>query len=138
MNYRILGRTGLRVSEIGMGCEGFLEKTDEQVLEFVNLMEQAGVNCIDLYSPDPNMRSALGRALEGRRDKFVLQAHLCTIWTDGQYKRTRSLSEVKAGFEDQLARLRTDHVEIGMIHYGIRRTSGSGSKRAKLCAMRRN
>lgn len=117
MNYRILGRTGLRVSEIGMGCEGFLEKTDGQVLEFVNLMEQEGVNCIDLYSPNPNMRSALGRALEGRRDKFVLQAHLCTVWTDGQYKRTRSLSEVKAGFEDQLARLQTDHVEIGMIHY---------------------
>lgn len=117
MEYRILGRSGLRVSEIGMGCEGFLEKSFEEVNEFVNVMERAGVNCIDLYAPNPEFRSNLGRALRGRRDKFVLQAHLCTIWKDGQYKRTRNLQEVKDGFDDQLARLETDHVEIGMIHY---------------------
>lgn len=50
-------------------------------------------------------------------DKFVLQAHLCTVWKNGQYKRTRELAEVKEGFEDQLKRLETNHVEIGMIHY---------------------
>ncbi|MCI8375420.1 MAG: 4Fe-4S binding protein [Lachnospiraceae bacterium] len=59
----------------------------------------------------------LGKALRGRREKFILQAHLCSVWKDGQYKRTRKLSEVKEGFEDQLRRLETDHVEIGMIHY---------------------
>ena len=80
-------------------------------------METAGVNCIDLYAPDPSMREALGKALRGRREKFVLQGHLCTIWKDGQYKRTREIGEVKAGFADLLARLGTDHVEIGMIHY---------------------
>lgn len=117
MRYRELGRTGLRVSEIGMGCEGFVEKPYEQVRAFVDLMEETGVNVIDLYAPNPDMRSNLGRALEGRREKFVLQAHLCTVWKDGQYKRTRKISEVKEGFEDQLQRLRTDHVEIGMIHY---------------------
>ena len=80
-------------------------------------MEAGGVNCIDLYTPNPEFRSNLGRALRGRREKFVLQAHLCTIWKDGQYKRTRDLAEVKEGFADQLRRLETDHAEIGMIHY---------------------
>ena len=60
-----------------------------------------GVNCIDLYTPDPTLRSMLGQAMRGRRDKFVLQTHLCTVWKNGQYKRTRELAEVKEGFEDQ-------------------------------------
>ncbi len=117
MNYRILGNTGLRVGEIGMGCEGFLEQPYETVKAYIDRMEEAGVNCIDLYTPNPDFRSNLGRALRRRREKFVLQAHLCTIWKDGQYKRTRKLSEVKESFEDQLRRLETDHLEIGMIHY---------------------
>ena len=68
MNYRKLGNTGLTVSEIGMGCEGFVDKNYEQVKEFLDIMEEGGVNCIDLYSPDPQARSHLGRALsEGHR-----------------------------------------------------------------------
>lgn len=117
MIYRPLGRTGLNVSEIGMGCEGFMETPYEQVKEYFDLMEAAGVNCIDLYTANPEMRTNVGRAMVGRRDKFVIQAHLCTIWKDGQYKRTRDPAEVKEGFEDQLRRLQTDHVEIGMVHY---------------------
>ena len=33
----------------------------------------------------------LGKALAGRRDKFVLQSHLCSIWEKGQYLRTRDI-----------------------------------------------
>ncbi|MBQ2770659.1 MAG: aldo/keto reductase [Clostridia bacterium] len=117
MHYRTLGRTGLSVSEIGMGCEGFLNKSPEETKQMVDLMESAGVNCIDMYTPNPAFRTNLGLALRGRREKFVLQAHLCTIWKDGQYKRTREPEEMREGFEDLLTRLDTEAVEIGMIHY---------------------
>lgn len=117
MKYRTLGRTGISVSEIGMGCEGMVEKPFETVLAYVDEMEKLGVNIIDLYSPNPSLRRNLGRAMEGRREKFVLQAHLCSIWKDGQYKRTRDIQEVREGFFEQLRLLRTEHVEIGMIHY---------------------
>ena len=117
MNYRTLGRTGLSVSEIGMGCEGFVGKSADEVRLLVDAMERFGINCIDLYSPDPELRRNLGEALRGRREKFVLQTHLCSVWRDGQYKRTRDMDEVKTGFADALRLLGTDRVEIGMIHY---------------------
>ena len=90
LEYRELGRTGLKVSEIGMGCEGFVGKPYEQVKEMVDVMEAAGVNCIDLYTSNPQVRTDLGRAMEGRREKFVLQAHLCSVWKNGQYQRPGS------------------------------------------------
>ncbi|MGI5967086.1 MULTISPECIES: aldo/keto reductase [Anaerotruncus] len=117
MNYRELGKTGLMVGEIGIGCEGFVDHDGALVEPLLDAAQQAGVNCIDLYTPNPDMRTRLGKALRGRREKFVLQAHLCTVWKNGQYERTRKIEEVKAGFADLLERLETDHIEIGMIHY---------------------
>lgn len=117
MEYRELGRTGIKVSVIALGCEGFVANEGALTEQLLNAAEQGGINCIDLYTPQPEMRSRLGKWLRGRRGKFVLQAHLCTVWQEGQYKRTREIGEVKASFEDLLTRLATDYIDIGMIHY---------------------
>lgn len=117
MKYRALGRTKFMVSEISMGCEGFVDHEGALTKDLVDAAERLGINYIDLYVPNPQIRSLLGDALSGRREKFILQAHLCTVWQNGQYKRTRKISEVKAGFEDLLKRLQTDSIEVGMIHY---------------------
>ena len=117
MIYRELGNSGIRVSEIGMGCEGFVDRSPEECRQFVDMLERSGINCIDMYTPNPDFRSNLGAALKGRRDKFVLQAHICTVWENGQYLRSRDPVKARAAFADQLARLGTDHFEIGMIHY---------------------
>ncbi|MBC8537159.1 aldo/keto reductase [Feifania hominis] len=117
MIYRKLGKTGLSVSEIGMGCEGFVDHGGELTEPLLDAAERLGINYIDLYLSNPDRRARLGRALRGRRDKFILQGHLCSVWRDGQYRRTRDIDEVRAGFEEQLALLETDFLEVGMIHY---------------------
>lgn len=117
MNYRTLGRTGIKVSEIGLGSEVFVNKEDAFAQEVINAAIDAGVNYFDLYNPEPYVRDFFGKAMRGRREKFVMQAHLCSAWIDGQYKRTRVMDEVKPAFADLLARLGTDYIDVGMIHY---------------------
>ena len=102
MKYRELGSTGIMVSEIGLGCEGFVGHDGRYTKELVDIAAAGGVNYIDLYSSDPLVRENLGRALAGRRGEFVLQAHLCTTWEDGQYRRTRDEREVRDSFEELL------------------------------------
>ena len=53
MKYRTLGRTGLQVSEIGLGCEGFKEENGQMTARLIDIADQAGINLIDLYTPDP-------------------------------------------------------------------------------------
>ena len=117
MRYCKLGETGLEVSEIGLGCEGFVGKDGAFTREMMDMAIAAGVNYMDLYSPEPGMRKNVGLALAGRREGFILQAHLCTIWKEGQYECTRRIDEVKASFEDMLAQIGTDYIDVGMIHY---------------------
>lgn len=117
MEYRILGRTGLRVSAIALGCEGFMHKSAEEVKADLDHAIGSGVNFIDIYSPNPDLRANIGAALEGRRTEFVIQGHLCTSWEEGQYLRTRDAQKTLDSFEEQLRQLRTDYLDIGMIHY---------------------
>ncbi len=117
MEYRKLGKTGLSVSAIALGCEGFMGKDEKQVCDEIDFAISRGINFIDIYSSNPGLRSHIGRALEGRREKFIIQGHLCTTWENDQYLRTREIGKTRASLDDQLRRLRTDYLDIGMIHY---------------------
>ena len=116
MNYRPLGDTGLQVSEISIGCGGFEKLDSAASLQLMTMAIDSGMNYIDIYDANPVTRSNIGYALQGRRDKMIIQGHIGTIFKDGQHCRTRDLAETKAGFEDLLKRLGTDHIEVGMIH----------------------
>ena len=117
MKYRKLGSTGLLVSEIGLGCEGFAEDECRNAKRLLDEAESQGINYFDLYASDPKVRASVGEALRGRREKFMIQSHVCSVWKDGQYKRTRNIDEVKAGMEEMLSLLQTDYIDVGMIHY---------------------
>ena len=117
MEYRILGNTGLSVSVIALGCEGFVGKTEEQIHSEMDFAISKGINFIDMYASNPDLRSNIGKALAGRRQQFIIQGHLCATWENDQYLRTRDVEKTIASFEDQLTRLHTDYLDIGMIHY---------------------
>lgn len=63
MQYRVLGRTGMRVSEIGLGSEAFVKQDDSFAQALLEAALAQGVNFFDLYNPEP----------------------LCTAWTEERF-----------------------------------------------------
>ncbi len=117
MKYRELGRTGLKVSEIGLGGEWLERHNAKEVEEVIRCCEENGINILDCWMSEPNVRSNIGAAIEPHREKWVIQGHLGSTWQNGQYVRTRELSKVKEAFQDLLERMRTDYIDLGMIHF---------------------
>lgn len=117
MKYRELGKTGLKVSEIGLGGEWLERRNTEEVKAVIDCCESLGMNILDCWMSEPNVRSNIGKALEGKREKWIIQGHFGSTWQNGQYVRTRELDKVQEAFEDLLTRLQTDYIDLGMIHF---------------------
>ncbi|HJC16283.1 MAG TPA: aldo/keto reductase [Candidatus Fusicatenibacter intestinigallinarum] len=117
MIYRELGKTGLKVSEIGLGAEWLERHGEEEVREVILECEAAGINLLDCWMSEPNVRSNIGKAIRGRRERWMIQGHLGSTWQNGQYVRTRDLAAAKTAFQDLLDRLETDYIDLGMIHF---------------------
>ncbi len=117
MKYRKLGNTDMHVSEIGLGAEWLERHNREEVIRVVRDCEDAGINILDCWMAEPNVRTNIGLGIEGRRDKWIIQGHIGSTQQRGQYVRIRDMAVVPAAFEDFLARLKTDYVDIGVINY---------------------
>ena len=117
MKYRELGKTGLKVSEIGLGGEWLERHNTEEVKAVIDCCESLGMNILDCWMSEPNVRSNIGKALEGKREKWIIQGHFGSTWQNDQYVRTRELDKVQEAFEDLLTRLQTDYIDLGMIHF---------------------
>ena len=128
MRRRELGRSGIEVSAIGLGCwgmSGSYGPADEG--ESVATLHRAldlGVDFIDTadsYGEDGHNESLIGRALAGRRHEFVLATKTgwvkragpdgtTTVGVDGHPERIRSACEAS------LARLKTDVIDLYYLH----------------------
>ncbi len=117
MKTRMLGKTGLMVSEIGFGGEWLERHPEEESIELMKYANTKGINIIDCWMPDPKSRDILGKAMKGNRENWIVQGHFGSTWQNGQYVRTRDMQYVKPAFEDLLTRLQTDYIDLGMIHY---------------------
>ena len=117
MQYRRLGKTNLMVSEIGLGAEWLERHNYEECKAIIDRADELGINILDCWMSEPNVRSNIGKALAGRRERWYIQGHIGSTWQDGQYARTREVDKCRAAFEDLLTRLQTDYIDLGMIHF---------------------
>ena len=67
MEYRTLGRTGLRVSAVALGCEGFMHKRAEEVKADFDFAIGHGINFVDIYSSNPDLRADIGAGSSSSR-----------------------------------------------------------------------
>ena len=117
MEYRRLGKTELRVSEIGLGAEWLERHSEEECREVIRRAAEQGINILDCWMPGPEVRSSIGKAIAGERERWIIQGHVGSTWQGGQYVRSREPRACREAFEDLLRRLDTDYIDLGMIHY---------------------
>ncbi len=120
---RKLGREGLEVSALGLGCMGMSQSygtpNDEESIATIHRAIDIGCTFFDTaeaYGPFTN-EELVGRALEGRRDGVVIATKFGFKLDSAGYAGTDSRPEhVKAVAEASLKRLRTDHIDLFYQH----------------------
>jgi aryl-alcohol dehydrogenase-like predicted oxidoreductase len=126
MQFRRLGKTGLKVTSVCLGTMTFGQQADEAAsVAILDKAAAAGVNFIDTADaypvpPDPatagRTEEFIGRWLKGRRDRFVL-ATKCRIRVGtGPNDEGLSRRHVLRAVEDSLRRLGTDYIDLYQAH----------------------
>lgn len=119
MEYRTLGRAGVKVSAIGIGCNQFGGKVDKDgTRAIVHRALDLGINFFDtadVYSRGVS-EEYLGAALEGLRDKVVIATKVRHPMGDGPNDQGTSRYYIAKAVEASLRRLGTDHIDLYQIH----------------------
>ena len=106
MEYRILGRTGMKVSRLGFGGIPIQRIDAEGTKKLMHRLMEAGVNYIDTARGYTVSEEYLGYALEGIREHFILA-------TKG---RATTKADMLADIEKSLHDLRTDYIDLYQFH----------------------
>ncbi len=120
MTYRPLGESGLVVSAVGVGCNAFSRRVDQDgVADILAAARDTGVTLLDTADVYGATHGAseemLGIALEGQRDEFVVATKFGGgRQPDGRARASRST--IVAAVEGSLRRLRTDHIDLYQLH----------------------
>ncbi|MBB4426539.1 aryl-alcohol dehydrogenase (NADP+) [Bradyrhizobium sp. CIR48] len=119
MQYRQLGRSGLKVSPICLGTMMFGGPTDEATSKrIIDKAHGAGINFIDTadaYSKGGS-EEVVGRAIAGNRHAWVLATKLANPMGDDPNRSGLSRRWVLQAVDESLARLGTDHIDIYYLH----------------------
>lgn len=117
MILRDLGKTGLKVGEIGLGTEHLKRASKETIIPIVDKAIENGINYFDLIFNFHAYLDSFGAAFRGRRDRVILTSHLGSAERKGQYFKTRSVRKCESTLLSALSRLGTDYIDIANVHY---------------------
>lgn len=106
MEYRILGKTGLKISRLGFGGIPIQRIDAEGTKKLFHEMVKKGINYIDTARGYTVSEEYLGYAMEGIRDKFVVATK----------SMARTKDAMRADIETSLGNLRTDYIDLYQVH----------------------
>ncbi|MGD6751974.1 aldo/keto reductase [Streptomyces sp. BH105] len=138
MQYKHLGRSGLKVSRLALGTMNFGDATDEATsFKIMDDAMEAGINLFDTadvyggpQSPDMEQGYGLSEEIIGRwlaqggsrRDKIVLATKVYQPMGTGPNDKYLSAYKIRKAAEDSLRRLQTDHIDLYQMHHIDRST----------------
>jgi aryl-alcohol dehydrogenase-like predicted oxidoreductase len=128
MEYRVLGRSGIRVSALGLGTvklgrdrkvnypRAFTIPDDQEARTLLERARDLGVNLLDTAPAYGSSEARLGELLEGQRQQWVIGTKVGEVFTDGRSHYDFTPEHVTASVFASLARLRTDWLDYVLIH----------------------
>jgi len=125
MQYRRVGRSGLRASAVGVGCFAFGGFVDQRgTCTVVDQALDLGINYFDTANSYGIGKSeaTLGSALEGKRDRALIATKFGNRMGDGPNDAGASRLAIVNACEASLCRLKTDHIDLYQLHWPDRET----------------
>jgi len=119
MQYRTLGRTGIKVSPYGLGALMFATQVGnsdpEDSIRIIHKALDSGINLIDTADAYGDSEEIVGRALKGRREHVVLTTKVSRPMGADPNQRGASRRWIMTAIENSLRRLQTDHIDVYQI-----------------------
>lgn len=121
MNYRVLGRTGVKVAPLALGANNFADPTpEEECIRMIDRALDAGINLIDSadsYAGGESER-IIGRALarNGRRHQVLISTKVHYATGPGPNDTGNSRLHIIRACEEALDRLQTDYIDLYQLH----------------------
>jgi aryl-alcohol dehydrogenase-like predicted oxidoreductase len=120
MEIRNLGRSGLRVSAIGLGCNNFGGRIDDDAAKAViHKAMDLGITLFDtadVYGERGGSETTMGKILGVDRKRIVLASKFCMPMDDSGEKQGASRRYIMSAVEDSLRRLKTDWLDLYQVH----------------------
>lgn len=112
MKFRILGRTGLKVSEIGLGTEYLFRQPKETVNLVISKAIRNGINYFDIVFNVSTYIENINNAIKNNRDEIILTCHLGSTEYDGKVRRSRNIKECEQTIIKTIKKFGKGYIDI--------------------------